>query len=125
MYQEQLCRNHTLFARDCGRIRSTLSLPRSASILEPSPCISFSNSTHLLQTFPKFNKTSQLDYFLLGCLKSKLYDNRPNNLENLKQRIQHEIRLISYRAIQNIRNEFNNRLGCCQMVQGRHFEYLL
>jgi hypothetical protein len=66
-----------------------------------------------------------LDFFLWGYLKSKVYNNQPNNLEDLKQRIQREIRLISPQTIQNIRNEFYNRLGYCQMVQGRHFEHLV
>jgi hypothetical protein len=43
-------------------------------------------------------------FFLWGCLKSKVYNNRPNNLEDLKARIQHEIRLISPQTIQNVRH---------------------
>jgi hypothetical protein len=66
-----------------------------------------------------------LDFFLWEYLKSKVYNNRLTNLEDLKQRIQHEIRLISPQTIQNIRNEFYNRLGYSQMLQGRHFEHLV
>jgi hypothetical protein len=45
-----------------------------------------------------------LDFFLWRYLKSKVYNNRSNNLEDLKERIQHEIMLISPQAIQNVRN---------------------
>jgi hypothetical protein len=55
-HQEQLCRNHTHFGRDCGRIRSTLSLPRSASILKALPYMPFLDT---LQMFTKYNKHYQ------------------------------------------------------------------
>jgi hypothetical protein len=52
----------TLFARHCGRIRSTISLPRSASILEGRPVRSRFHSMasdFLLQIFAKHNKNYQ------------------------------------------------------------------
>lgn len=66
-----------------------------------------------------------LDYFLWGYLKSKVYLNRPANLEDLKARIRQEIRRISPEVIANIQSEFIRRLGYCQVVNGAQFEHLL
>ena len=66
-----------------------------------------------------------LDFFLWGHLKNRVYKNRPDNLEDLKGRIRHECRLITPQTIQNVLNEFSNRLGYCQMVQGHQFEHLV
>jgi hypothetical protein len=44
MQPEQLCRNYTHFAQDCGRIRSVLSLPRSAQLWSRLPAFRFNAS---------------------------------------------------------------------------------
>jgi hypothetical protein len=49
----------TLLARDCGRIRPTLSLPRSASILEPTLAVHFIFQQYTLQMFAKHTKHYQ------------------------------------------------------------------
>lgn len=66
-----------------------------------------------------------LDFFLWGYLKSKVYVNRPDNLEDLKLRIQQEIEQISPQTIQNVLSGFRNRLAYCQEVNGLQFEHLL
>lgn len=66
-----------------------------------------------------------LDFFLWGHLKNMVYKNRPNHLEDLKERIRHECRLITPQMLQNVVNAFYYRLGYCQMVQGHQFEHLV
>lgn len=66
-----------------------------------------------------------LDFFLWGYLKSKVYVNRPNNIEELKIRITDEIRLIEPSVIDNVLQEFQHRLGYCQEVRGGHFQHLI
>lgn len=66
-----------------------------------------------------------LDYFLWGYLKSKVYFNRPPNIEALKNRIRDEIRQIPPFFIRNVQEEFMDRLGYCQEVNGQQFQHLL
>lgn len=66
-----------------------------------------------------------LDYFLWGYLKSKVYIDRPINLEDLKSRIRQEVEQISPQIIQNVLREFRDRLAYCQEVNGLQFEHLL
>lgn len=66
-----------------------------------------------------------LDFFLWGYLKSKVYVNRPQNINDLKERIRQEIRRITPDVIINVQNEFISRLGYCQIVNGQQFEHLL
>lgn len=66
-----------------------------------------------------------LDFFLWGYLKSKVFLNRPINIDDLKCRIRTEIRNISLEMIQNVQEEFVSRLGHCQVVNGGHFQHLL
>lgn len=66
-----------------------------------------------------------LDFFLWGYLKSKVYVNRPQNINDLKERIRQEIRRITPDVISNVQNEFISRLGYCQIANGQQFEHLL
>lgn len=66
-----------------------------------------------------------LDYFLWGYLKSKVYVNRPNNIESLKIRIREEIELITPETIQDVVDNFQQRLYYCQETNGFQFEHLV
>lgn len=66
-----------------------------------------------------------LDFFLWGYLKSKVYVTKPNDIEDLKQRIRHEIRQITPEMLRNVRDAFYFRLALCQERNGAHFEHLL
>lgn len=66
-----------------------------------------------------------LDFFLWGYLKSKVYFNRPASLEELKNRIRAEIRAITPQTLQNVLQDFRNRLAFCQEVDGHQFEHLI
>jgi len=74
---------------------------------------------------PRSPDLTPLDYFLWGYLKSKVYENRPRDVEQLKGRIREEMRRITPETIQNVLQEFQFRLGYCQEVNGQQFEHLL
>jgi hypothetical protein len=66
-----------------------------------------------------------LDFFLWGYIKSKVYVNRPQNLQNLKDRIRHEMSLITPEVIRNVLDECVRRFAYCQETDGGHFEHLI
>lgn len=66
-----------------------------------------------------------LDFFLWGHLKSVVYTHRPNNLEDLRQKIIDEVAKIHERTLVNVTQEFVHRLAHCLAVDGSHFEHLL
>lgn len=74
---------------------------------------------------PRSPDLTPLDFFLWGHLKSRVYKNRPNNLEDLMERIRHEMNLISPQIIENSVNQVYHRLGVCQIVNGAQFEQFL
>lgn len=63
-----------------------------------------------------------LDFFLWGHIKSKVYKNRPNTLEDLKERIRIEMQNIAPHMIQRAVQSVYARTGQCQMVHGKQFE---
>lgn len=66
-----------------------------------------------------------LDFFLWGYIKSKVYVNRPQNLQDLKDRIRHEMSLITPQVIRNVLDECVRRFAYCQETDGWHFEHLI
>jgi len=66
-----------------------------------------------------------LDYFLWGYLKGKVYGTKPNNLEELMQRIRDESNGLNGEVIKSAVDNFYIRLGYCQEVQGYNFEHLV
>lgn len=73
---------------------------------------------------PRSPDITPLDFFLWGYLKSKVYLNRPNNIDDLKERIRQEIRLISPEVIENVQRETLNRLQKCLEVNGQQIEHM-
>lgn len=65
-----------------------------------------------------------LDFFLWGHLKSVVYKNRPQNLEELKNRIREQIRAIPADKVENAVQSFSHRIAHCQVVNGQQFEHL-
>ncbi|XP_054263254.1 uncharacterized protein LOC128986764 [Macrosteles quadrilineatus] len=65
-----------------------------------------------------------LDYFLWGHLKSRVFVNRPENIQDLTARIIMEARSINEETLSRVVNEFYNRLGLCQVSLGHQFEHL-
>jgi hypothetical protein len=54
---------------------------------------------------------TSLYFFLWGYLKSKIFKTKPNNLDDLKERIRKEIRNITPETLNNVKEEFYFRLG--------------
>lgn len=73
---------------------------------------------------PRSPDLTPLDFFLWGYLKTKVYFNRPDNLEDLRQRIRAEMERIHPDIIEHSVQAVYTRLGQCQMVNGGHFEKL-
>lgn len=48
-----------------------------------------------------------------------------DNVEDLKNEIGAEIRLIFLETIRNVQNEFNHRLGYCQVENAAQFEHVM
>ena len=48
----------------------------------------------------------------------------PQDLAELKQRIENECAQITPETVRSAINNFYVRLGCCQDVKGKHFERL-
>lgn len=68
---------------------------------------------------------SPLDYFFWGYLKEKVYKTKPQNLDELRNRIVREAQGVPVQALNNAISAFYNRLGYCQQTEGKHFEHLL
>lgn len=66
-----------------------------------------------------------LDFFLWGHVKNLIYQNRPQNIEELQARIVHEINNIPQNALVNAVQCFVKRIHYCQEVNGEHFEHLI
>lgn len=74
---------------------------------------------------PRSPDLTPLDFFLWGYLKSKVYQNRPHNIRDLKDRIRIEMGRITQDVIGRVREEFTARLSHCLIADGRQFEHLL
>lgn len=66
-----------------------------------------------------------LDFFLWGHLKTKVYESKPLDLNDLRNRIVGESRFIPAEVFSNVIQEFRDRLGYCLANNGAHFEHLL
>lgn len=74
---------------------------------------------------PRSPDLTPLDFFLWGYIKNKVYVTQPQNLNDLRQRITDEMRLIPREMYQNAVLSVYNRLAHCQAVAGQQFEHLL
>lgn len=66
-----------------------------------------------------------LDFFLWGHIKNLVYKNRPQNIEELQERIRHEIHSIPRNILLDSLQNFIQRIHYCQEVNGEHFEHLI
>lgn len=74
---------------------------------------------------PRSPDLTPLDFFLWGHLKNVVYKSKPNDIQELKERIRQEINNISQETIAKVQQEFIARLGHCQAQEGLQFEHLL
>ena len=71
---------------------------------------------------PRSLDLSVCDFFLWGYLKNWVYTTRPKTLDELKQRIQDEIRGIPVEMLQRAMGNLNSRLKECVCRGGRHLQ---
>ena len=62
------------------------------------------------------------DFYLWGNLKSKVYENHPKTLEELKEKIEIEIKSIAQSEINNVIDNFHKRIEKCFDKCGAHLE---
>lgn len=71
---------------------------------------------------PRSPDLTPLDFFYWGYLKSKVYETKPNNIEELKQRIVTLSESITPELLQKVSDEVYLRLALCQEKGGYQFE---
>ena len=71
---------------------------------------------------PRSPDLSVCDFFLWRYLKNRVYTTRPRTLDELKQRIQDEIRGIPAEMLQRAMENLNGRLKECLRRGGRHLQ---
>ena len=76
--------------------------------------------------FKFFNRSSaSLTSILWGYLKSKVYSNRPQSIEELKDAIRQEIASIPHEMIRRVIDNFRERLQQCVDNNGSHLTDLI
>ena len=65
------------------------------------------------------------DFFLWGYLKGKVYINKPNTLQELKNNIIAEINGITPDILQNVMENTVKRIRMCFVNDGKHLEDII
>lgn len=71
---------------------------------------------------PRSPDLSPMDFFLWGYLKSMVFNNNPQSIEELKENIREEIQNISPNTCRAVMENFRSRLQECQTKQGAHLD---
>lgn len=66
-----------------------------------------------------------LDFFFWGFVKSHVYNTRPQNVNDLRQRIVQACNRVTPEMLSAVRRNLRRRLRTCIAVEGGHFEHLL
>jgi hypothetical protein len=74
---------------------------------------------------PRSPDLTPLDFFLWGYLKSMVYVNKPENLEDLKNNIRDACRAVTPDMLENVRTGWGLRLKHCIAINGAQFEHLI
>ncbi|XP_070528721.1 uncharacterized protein [Cardiocondyla obscurior] len=74
---------------------------------------------------PRSPNLTPLDFFAWGFLKNKIYENNPENIEDLKTKIRNACNKISSRMLRRVRENFIRRVALCLEENSGHFEHLL
>jgi hypothetical protein len=72
-----------------------------------------------------FARFDPLRFFLWGYLKAKVYEQRPQTLEALKEAIRQEVAAITPEMILKVMDNYRERLHQCINIQGRHLSDVL
>ena len=74
---------------------------------------------------PRSPDLSSCDYFLWGYLKSKVFQTRPATTQELKERIQTEIRAITPVVLRRVSENLRTRFAQCVRENGRHLSGII
>ena len=74
---------------------------------------------------PRSPDLTPCDFFLWGCLKAKVYEQRPQTLEVLKEAIRQEVAAITPGMILKVTDSYRERLHQRINIQGRHLSDVL
>jgi hypothetical protein len=69
---------------------------------------------------PRFPDLSMCDFFLVGYLKSLVYETKPRTLAELRQAIEQNIALIDRQLLERVEANSRERLHVYQRENGRH-----
>ena len=66
-----------------------------------------------------------LDFYLWGATKQKVYRNKPQSLQDLRDNILHQIEAITLEEIHRVFENLKRRINVCIHELGGHFQQLL
>lgn len=71
---------------------------------------------------PHSSDLTASDFFLWGFLKERVYVNKPQNIQELKQNIRTEIAKLESETLRNVMKNVLKRVINCQQQNGSHLE---
>ena len=74
---------------------------------------------------PRSPDLSVLDFYLWGPTKQKVYRNKPQSLQDLRDNILHQIEAITKEEIHRVFENLKRRINVCINEFGGHFQQLL
>lgn len=74
---------------------------------------------------PRSPDLTPLDYFYWGYLKSKVFETKPADIDELRARIIDISNLITLEILRNVQESIYIRMAHCQGVNGHQFEHLI
>lgn len=74
---------------------------------------------------PRSPDLSPLDFFLWGHIKNNIYKSPIKNLDELKTKIDYEIRMVSKETLRNVFANVVKRMNLCISADGDYFEQLM
>ena len=74
---------------------------------------------------PRSPDLSVLDFYLWGATKQKVYRNKPQSLQDLRDNILHQIEAITQEEIHRVFENLKRRINVCIHELGGHFQQLL
>ena len=73
----------------------------------------------------KFKSISKVQKAYRSTYKSKVYDPKPTNVQQLRENIEREVKEFAKTDLKSIFLELKNRLDLIEQEKGKHIEYLL
>lgn len=73
---------------------------------------------------PRSPDLAECDFYLWGMLKGKIFPPRPQNPEELKQKIRDAFASIEPIELERVHQNLRRRIGFCIRENGGHFEHL-